>query len=292
MTHRKTPMRLVAAAGIAAFSLLLTGCFLSPGKFVSSLELRTDESFSFTYEGEIYALGLSQLAQMGAAAEAFEPSACFDEETFEDRDCTEAEIAEQRAEWEAGAEQRAAEAKRKAEQLSAMMGGIDPSDPEASAKFAALLLRHEGWQRVAPKGDGLFDVSYRIEGRLTHDFAFPTIEGFAATGPFVQMILRKGRVIRIDAPGFAPQNGEHPMQGMLGPMAGLAALEQDGKPDGSKTVPYVPQVEGTFTIKVPGGMAIRANNTDEGPRNSGGVQMLEWEISPRTKTAPTALIAY
>lgn len=292
MTPRNAPTRLFAAATIAALSLLLAGCLISPGKFAASLDLHGDDRFSFSYDGEIYVLGLSQLARMGAAAEPFEPSVCYDEDTYEDRDCTKEELTEQRAEWEAGAEARAAEAKRKAEQLSALMGGIAPSDPEASEKLAALLLRHEGWQRVEPRGDGLFDISYRIEGRLTHDFAFPTIEGFPATGPFVQMFLRKGRVVRIDAPGFAPQNGENPMAGMLGGMAGLSALEQKDAPEGEEASLPIPQIAGTFTLTVPETMDIRANNTDEGPRDVPGAKVLEWDISPRTRSAPTALIAY
>ncbi len=294
MTHHRAPRRLLAGATIAALSLLLAGCLISPGRFTAALDLRGDDSFAFAYEGEIHVLGLSQLARMGAAAEAFEPTDCYDEETFEDRPCTEAELAEQRAEWDTGAEARAADAKRKAEQLSALMGGIDPADPEASAKLAALLLRHEGWQKVEPRGDGLFDVTYRIEGQLTHDFTFPTIEGFPATGPFVQTFLRKGRVGRIDAPGFATQAGDNPMASMLGGMASLAALDQKETTGKAGDAPgYVPQIAGTFTITVPAAMTIRANNTDEGPRGGpNGAQVLEWDISASTRTAPTALIAY
>ena len=129
---KPTTIRMGAVSLLAGLSLLLTGCFITPGKFTSQLTLAEDESFTFTYEGEIFFLGLSSLAQMGAASEEFQPTECYDEETYESRDCTEEELAEQRAEWEAGAEARAAKAKKEAEQMSAMMGGIDPTDPEAT----------------------------------------------------------------------------------------------------------------------------------------------------------------
>ena len=57
-------IRTRAATLLAAFSILLAGCFITPGKFTSQLVLNDNESFAFTYEGEIFFLGLSSLAQM------------------------------------------------------------------------------------------------------------------------------------------------------------------------------------------------------------------------------------
>src|SRR6056297_3979940 len=128
-----TSTRTYATALVAGLSLLLTGCFITPGKFTSELVLTQDDRFTFTYEGEIFFLGLSNLAEMGAASEEFEPDECYDEETFSDRECTEAELAEQRQVWEMNAPVRAAEAQEKAQQMGTVMGGIDPSDPQASA---------------------------------------------------------------------------------------------------------------------------------------------------------------
>ena len=289
---KPTSIRICAASLLAGLSLLLTGCFITPGKFTSELTVAEDDSFTFTYEGEIFFLGLSSLAQMGAATEEFSPSECYDEETYETRECTEEELSEQRAEWEAGAEARAAKAKKEAEQMSAMMGGIDPTDPEATEELRLLLLRHEGWDRVEPKGDGVFDVSYSVSGKLTHDFMFPVIEDTPMTNPFVQMYIRDGKVVRINAPGFAAQNDDNPMGGMMGGMAGLAGLAALGEngPD-AEQMPDIPQIEGTFTIVTEGQMSIRANNTDEGPTPTATGEVLTWDISPRTTAAPTALIA-
>ena len=287
MTVHQSP-RIFATAMLAGLSLLLTGCFITPGKFTSELVLTEDDRFTFTYEGEIFFLGLSSLAEMGAAAEEFTPDTCYDDDTFEERECTAEELAEQRANWDAMAEFRAAEAAREAEQMSAIMGGIDPSDPEASAELVALLERQEGWNRVVDKGDGVFDVSYSVSGELSHDFMFPVIEDFPMANPFVQIILRDGDVVRVNAPGFAASNESNPMGGMMGGMAGMAGLAALGGEEGAPEMPDIPVIEGTFTIVTSGN--IRANNTDEGPADTAEGQRLEWEISPRTSAAPTALI--
>lgn len=286
------PLRAAAAALVASLSLLLTGCFITPGKFTSELVLGPDQDFTFSYDGEIFFLGLSQLAEMGESAKEFEPEACFVDNSFEERECTRNEIEGQRAAWEAGADQRAAEAAQKAEQMSALLGGIDATDPEATAQFTRLLLRQKGWDRVEDKGDGVFDVSFRLEGKLTHDFQFPVIEGVPSTNPFVQLYLRDGNVLRVNAPGFSAQNDDNPMGAMMGGlagMAGMAALAPESDNTGEQ-MPNIPTIEGTFTIVTTGAMKIRANNTDEGANPTPTGEMLTWDISPRTKAAPTALI--
>lgn len=298
-----TIIRLRAAALLAGFALALSGCFMSPGKFTSELALTGPDSFTFSYEGEIFFLGLSKLALMGASTqESFTPSECFNEETFEPRECSQDELDAQRAEWDAGAAEREAKAKKDAEMMKSMMGGIDPTDPKATEEMVRLLERQKGWNRVVHKGDGLFEVSYAVTGTLGHDFMFPTIEGFPATNPFVQMILRDGGQARINAPAFVFQNGDNPlgaMMGGMGSLAGLAAMgaaEQgaDGAANGEAppAIPGLPVLEGTFTIRTMAGMRILANNTDEGATAApGGGELLRWNISPRTTQAPTALIA-
>lgn len=286
-----------AAALLGAFALALSGCFMTPGKFTSELALTGPDSFTFRYEGEIFFLGLSKLAQMGAEAEnVFTPEACTNDETFEERECTEEELAQQRADWEAGAADRAAKAKEQAQQMAAIMGGIDPSDPKAAEELVTLLQRQKGWERVVYKGDGLFDISYRASGTLGHDFLFPQIEGFPVTNPFVQMVLRKGGQVRINAPGFATQSGDPSGMGSMlgmGSLAGLAAMGASGS-DNDKdaaVLKAIPQIDGTFTIRAAPGMRILANNTDEGPVAGTAGETLTWKISPRTVQMPTALIA-
>jgi hypothetical protein len=289
--------RLRVAALLCAIALGLGGCFMTPGKFTSELAITGPDSFSFRYDGEIFFLGLSKLAQMGAEADnVFTPETCTNQETFEERDCTQEELAQQRANWDAGAEQRAAAAKRQAQQMAAIMGGIDPSDPKAAEELVALLQRQKGWERVVYKGDGLFDISYSANGTMGHDFLFPQIEGFPVTNPFVQMIVRKGGQVRINAPGFAVQNGDPGGLGSMigmGSLAGLAAMGASGSENekDAAVLKMIPQIDGTFTIRAAPGMRILANNTDEGPVTGTVGETLNWKISPRTAQMPTALIA-
>lgn len=281
----KANLRIRTTAMLATFALVLTGCFVSPGKFTSELVLEDDGAFSFTYDGEIFFLGLSDLAQMEAAAEEFEPEECYTDE-YDVRDCTESELAEQRAEWDAGAEERIAKARKEAEDMANMMGGIDPTDPEAAAKLRELLLRHKGWERVEIKGNGVFDVRYSATGNLSHDFSFPVIEGFPAGTTFVEVILRDENTVRINAPGYSAQDDANPMSAMMGGMMGLASLGSlSGNDD---KMPEMPSMEGTFTIVTSG--TIRANNTDEGSTKSPRGEVLTWEVDGSTQSAPTALI--
>jgi hypothetical protein len=291
--HAMSNRRSAAAALIAALSLLLAGCFIAPGKFTSELALTGPDQFTFTYDGEIFFLGLSKLSQMGASTDdTFTPSACVDDETFASRECTAAELAEQRKVWNAAAPARAAERKKQAAQMAAIMGGINPEDPKAAEELTKLLLRHKGWEAVQSLGDGLFKVRYRISGTLGHDFMFPVIEGFPATNPFVQTIARKNGQLRINAPGFAAQGGDNPLTGMMGgigAMAGTAGASATPGAD-SEPVPGMPRLEGTFTIRTAGAMRVRANNTDEGPETTTTGEVLTWQVTPRTAQVPTALI--
>ncbi len=64
-------------------SLLHGRLLVSPGKFTAALDLRKDGSFSYSYKGEIYLLGLSKLAEMGAKDDdTFKPAACYKDTNF------------------------------------------------------------------------------------------------------------------------------------------------------------------------------------------------------------------
>ena len=82
------------------------------------------------------------------------------------------------------------------------------------------------------------------------------------------------------------------MMGM-GSLAGLAALGAAGAGDDPEAVALkaIPQIDGTFTIRIAPGMRILANNTDEGPSAGTAGETLTWAITPRTSQGPTALIA-
>jgi hypothetical protein len=260
------------SALLVLLGLLVASCMLAPGKFTSTLDIRKDGRFGFTYSGEIHMLALSKLASEMSADDkaAFTPSPCHKQGTLDERPCTAQEVDRQKQDWQ---EKR----RRDAEAMKAILGGIDPTNPRAAEELAQRLRRQAGWRRVAYKGDGLFDVDFAISGRLDHDFTFPTIERFPMANAFVQIALRNDGTVRVDAPGFAPASTGEPFRGL---MQGLSAKEGGSSP--------FPQADGRFTIRTDG--AILANNTDEGPQADPAGQKLDWAVNLRTPAAPTALI--
>lgn len=277
-------IRGLALAGTSV--LMLTGCLFSPGKFTSELTLMKDGSFSYSYDGEIQMLALSKLGELGEEEETFTPH-CLDDETFEERDCTAEETAEQQDEWDAGAEDRAAKRKKDAEELKVLLGGIDPTDPQAAQEFARKLERQRGWDKVEYVGDGIFDVDFHIAGQLSHDFSFPTVEKLPMANAFVTIVLRDGNQVRVDAPAFGAEKNGSPLQGMPAGMSGLAQLAMMGD---ENEIGRIALLDGTFSVITDG--RILANNTDEGPTVHPRGQVLSWTVSPNTAQAPTALITF
>lgn len=269
-----------------SLALLLTGCFLSPGKFDSALDLRKDGAFTFSYKGEIYILGLSRLAEIGNEAEGdppFEPSTCYDE-NIEEEECSAEDIEQQKRDWQQNLADKKAEDSRNAKAFGSLFGGIDPTDPAAAEELAASLRRQHGWNSVEYKGDGLYLVDFSVTSRLTHDFTFPVMEGAPLSNNFVIVNRRDGAIVRIDAPGFAVQSSSSSSSSGLLQFASLYGEDGSAK----ENAPKIPELNGTFTITTDG--AIMANNTDEGPQASPKGQQLSWKISRRTATAPMALI--
>ncbi len=276
MTIQRLKTAFACTAAVAA-SLALSGCFLTPGQFEATMDVRQSGDFRFTYEGEIVITAMSDLAEMADAAEMAED--CVDEETYESRPCTQAEL-----------DARADEQEQERAMMMAMMGSADMSNPESAEEFAANLERQAGWNKVTHMGDGVFDVQFGISSRLTHDFSFPTLEGFPVGTAFVTATLRDEGRARIEGTGFASQAG-NPMQAMM--MGGLAAAGaspsgKKGAAKGKAQSPDVPQMQGTFRIVT--NAPILTNNTDEGPQDAPGGQMLEWDIGPTNTVAPSALL--
>ncbi|WP_254049777.1 hypothetical protein [Novosphingobium sp. TH158] len=293
--------RIGAVGAIVALALTLSACLLTPGRFVSALDLRKDGQFTFTYKGEISMFGLAQLAAMDKRNSEFKESPCYDyespapakskkkgaeeeDDTFaepKERPCTAEELAEQKLDWEEARKESAAREKKDLEEMKAALGGLDPTDPKSIEEFAGRLRRQAGWKAVTYKGDGLFDVDYAIAGKVDHDFIFPIIEKFPTTNTFVQVLRRNDGTVRIDAPGFNPGSTTNPMAQAMG-MGALSTLSK------SEKMPKGPEMEGTFTLTTNG--QILANNTDEGAKPGTTGQMLEWKVNVRTTATPTALV--
>ncbi len=280
----------LARIGFAlVLSALLSACLISPGNFVSTMDLRKNGNFRFTYSGEISILGLTQLAEMAdnqQSDDEFEPLDCVDDDG-EFRPCTEEELDDQRSNWaEENAEaSSSAEDPAKQEAMEALLGGMDFSDPDSADELASQLSRQKGWDRVEYKGNGLFVVDFAINSVMSHDFSFPVFESLPGANQFVRANIRDNGSVRIEAPGFSSQSATaSPGMGMLQ----AAAAAGDSKNSDSSVAASLPELNGRFTITTDG--EILANNTDEGPANVANGKQLTWEISRRTSTAPMALI--
>lgn len=275
--------RITGLALIAGLALLLAGCLLMPGKFTSELDLHRDGTFHFAYTGEITMLALSDVANKAKKAdgedEAFSPSPCNDD-NGDQRPCTAQEEKDQKADWDAS---HAKSEKKDAEEqamMQSMLGGMDPSDPKASAMFADKLRKQAGWKSVVDKGHGVFEVAYEVSGRLDHDFTFPTLETMPMAMPFVAVYRNADGTVRIDTPSFSPTASGGPMMAMMG----AAAKSKDKGKDAD-----LPPMDGQFTIVTDG--EILANNTENGPQAvAGGAKKLDWHVTMQTAAAPTALL--
>ena len=275
---------LMAAWLTGASSMSLGGCMLSAGDFTSELAVMKGGDFSYSYDGEIQMMMLAQLAQMAAEqknAETFTAEPCYDDQ-YEVRDCTDEDIAQQKSDWEASMAVRAESDKKELETLKAMLGGIDPSDPEATKEIADRLEKQRGWDKVTYMGDGIYDVDFTISGQLTHDFAFPMMERLPAGNPFVTVTIRDNNQVRVDAPGFVgTSQGDTMRAAMMSEIYGAT-------PQDEATVKGIVSPKGTFTIVTNG--KILTNNTEEGPAANARGQQLVWNVTPRSNVAPAALI--
>lgn len=268
--RRPAGRRLLGGLAVAALALLAAACIFAPGKFISTLDLRKDRTFTFRYAGEIVMVPLQM-----SKPKPFEAEACHNDD-YEERPCTEDELAQQKADWDKSSEEKK---KSEAETTRLLLGGLDPSDPKAGEQIAEKLRRQVGWNKAVYLGNGKFDVDFATTGRLDHDFAFPTIEGFAMSNAFVQISLRRDGSVRIDAPSFGPQSGAAGMGAMMGDLASGKSKE---------AMPGPSEADGTFTLTTDG--EILANNTDEGPKAAPRGKALFWKVDPRTPAAPTALV--
>lgn len=281
MTLPFSPRRVAAACLAVVLSAALAACFVLPGKFAATLDLRKDGQFTYSYKGEIFILGLSKLSSLSGQNNApFEPAACYNEETGEDRPCNAEETAKQKADWEQDQQANAERQKKENENMKAMLGGIDPSDPKAGEELAARLRRQAGWNSVIYKGDGRYEVDFSASGRLDHDFSFPTLERMPVLIPFFVINRRADGSVRVDTPVMDGNGG-----GNMGELAQMGAAAKGGGDNGAAGLP---KVDGTFVLTTDG--KILANNTDEGPKADPTGQRLEWKINPANTAAPMALI--
>jgi len=164
--------RLMRGAMALVAPLLLWGCVLTPGKFVSSLTVNADRTFTFAYKGEVIAIDPSA-AMKGLGGES--------------------------SETKPGQEKKAGSA------VAQLPADVDPETKNRA--IAEALMKEAGYRSVVYRGKGKFDIDYMMTGSLTHTFLFPFNSDAQAIIPFVMVEVRQGGTVRVRAPGFAGNQG-------------------------------------------------------------------------------------
>lgn len=215
------------------------------------------------------------------AAEAAVDAAAAVEDDYSERDCTAAEVEQQKKDWD----EQQANSKKEKEQakkmFAAMLGGIDPSNPKTIDRFTKEVERLAAWNKVEHLGNGLFMIDYSTKGRLADDFAFPVIPRYALGNPMIHVTRWDNGRVRIEAPTFH-NDADVSLMSLMG-----AGSMIPGMGSAKKNIEPV-EVKGTFTIRT--NAKIMANNTDEGPVDEGAMQVLRWDIGPKTFGPPMALL--
>jgi len=196
-------MTRICAAIVPLF--LLSACLLTPGKFTSTLDIRADRSFTFSYQGEVIASDFGDdLKNMGK-----------DDDDGETDDDSPSEIGtayyRQIAAKDAPADENAEEEQEKQAKMQTI---------------ADALSKEKGYRSVRYLGGNKFEIDYHISGRLDHSFLFPFNVDAQAVFPFVAVEVRKNGKVRVQAPGFASDNDSS--GGAMGGMGDKSAKEREG----------------------------------------------------------------
>jgi hypothetical protein len=248
-----------------AAPMLLTSCILTPAKFVSTLDVRADRSFTFTYVGEV------QLAKTKTPG--------LDEGGPKGNDQS----------WDKGSERPTlyksayltdlkgrpiAAAKGKADTAAA-----DTQDEASQLKTLAEALSKEyGFRSVKYIGNRKLAIDYSITGRLDHAFVFPFNPDADVILPFIAVELRGKDKLRVKAPGYANQQS---MSASLGGVGGMPAMGADA--DASSAL------DGTFTLTT--NATIVSQNQEDGAQTlPNGSKKIVWKANPQTKEAPLAVL--
>lgn len=254
--------RLLKNIALAMLVSGLSGCFISPGNFSSYVVVKNDGTFDFNYKGEIFFVGMSGLAKV-------------DEETTVETD---------KENWNIENTNQKKHSDKTTDDIADLIGGIDPSDPQAEEKFIALLLSHNGWKKVEAVGDGLFEVEFAVSGNLTHDFRFPVIENAFIDQPFVEIILKDDGIVNINALGFSMQEETNPASAILAGLMSIASFEQLEDLDNLS----IPDMSGTFEVFTDGEI-LTSNHEREHSREGYGLGRV-WTVNKNTIAAPRAKI--
>ncbi len=133
-------------------------------------------------------------------------------------------------------------------------------------EVATQLAKEPGYNSVQYLGDNKFSVDYSISGMLTHSFLYPFNQDAAMIFPWVAVELRGKDTVRVKAPGFAKQ-------------------ERSGS---EMTRSSESKANGSFTLITDA--EIVSQNNEDGAKTEGGKRVIQWNVTPITKEAPSAVL--
>jgi hypothetical protein len=269
----------------AAAPLFLSACLWGPGKFDSTLALNKNGGFVLDYRGEIV-LQLPEDKPSAREPWSEKMVRCFADGSFETvsptsddtgtnvRACTKAELAKHRSDYEKSQADRAAEKSKESAEMAKVFG-LPGSDGESNRRFAATMMKYQGWRSVRYVGKGVFDVDYHFEGRVGQDYAFPIMPDADFIIPFITIRRRNDGSVIVIAPSLTGATGPF---GARAKMMGLP-----DKSDGPKS-----RAEGRFTIITDG--EILTNNSEDGPVPHAGGRQVHWDVGPGSTKIPEMLV--
>ena len=249
-------MSFMRFAFVAAAALTLSSCILSPGKFVSTLHIAKDRSFTFTYVGEVILLDPASAMQQGmqdGLAGAGEPAEGGMIDLDSDAVGNTVDVPEP-----AAPKAPAAPAAETAQQVA-----------EAKA-VAEALSKEVGYRSVEYLGKNKFRVDYAMTGKLDRSFAYPINMDAKSIIPWLVVEVRKDRTARFQAIAFGDQDMD----------MGSAA-----KPDSAGPK----ERDGTFTFTTAAELVMQNNEDGMAP---GPGKKVVWRVTPASKTVPTAVVRF
>ncbi|MEP2102634.1 MAG: hypothetical protein ABJP02_03675 [Parasphingorhabdus sp.] len=302
---------------VAALSapLLLSGCFLLPGKFNANLKILDGDRYEFGYTGQIqmsmpddgklkkpsnepfdtaklkcrdrvYKSNGEVNAQRPVYGDDYDqygkdadPSIDTSKRSYDivDRDCAEEEITKRKDEYD---RQQARKLKRYNEESAmagAFFGGPIPGDDESMAAFAKKLSKYQGWKKVEHAGGNIFDVEYSETGTIGNYFSFPVLPDAQMQYPFFQIIRRSDGAVELIMPGIAGQ----------GSLFNVMMMKESGG-----KAPKISEIDGVLTVETNG--TVVNNNSIDGFTEKGDRKMMSWNIGKNAESedGPRALIRF
>jgi hypothetical protein len=248
-------MSFMRFAFVAAAALLLSSCILSPGKFVSTLHIAKDRSFTFTYVGEVILLDPAAAMQQGMQDGLSDVTPVATGDGEDGLNAVEApDEAVANAPAPAAPPAPAAETARQIAEAKAV---------------AEALSKEVGYRSVEYLGKNKFRVDYAMTGRLDRSFVYPINMDAKSIIPWLVVEVRKDRTARVMAVAFGDQDTD----------MGSAA-----KPDSQPK-----ERDGTFTFTTDAELVMQNNEAGMAP---GPGKKVVWRVTPASKTVPTAVVRF